>query len=91
MGFKEECAAQAQLMINNFYQPLGKLRPAANNNEMWEYAKQRAIEVCQLMLNEQSCYILEDPRWAYWKQVEIEIMIAQHSPAPDVQPHREHG
>ena len=38
---------------------------------MWENAKQQALEMW-IMLEEHSCYTLNDGRWAYWSQIEID-------------------
>jgi len=36
-------------------------------------AKQCALITVKNMLEEHSCYTLNDERWAYWTQVEIEL------------------
>lgn len=36
-------------------------------------AKQCALITVKRMLEEHSCYTLNDERWAYWAQVEIEL------------------
>lgn len=64
---------EAKEFINKFYQPLGFLSCSVSNDEMWEYAKKRAMEVCLLMLEEHSCYTLNDKRWAEWSQLEKDI------------------
>lgn len=63
---------KAKELINKFYQPLGYFNHKENSDILWEYAKQRALEVCKIMLEEHSCYTLNDERWAYWSQIEIE-------------------
>lgn len=35
---------KAKELVNKFYQPLGHLKCMVSSNEMWEHAKQRAIE-----------------------------------------------
>ncbi len=42
----------AKELVNTFYQPLGTLRCDVSSNEMWEYAKERAIEWCKMMISE---------------------------------------
>ena len=64
---------EAKKFINKFYQPLGFLSCDVSNAEMWEYAKKRALEVCSLMLEEYSCYTLNDNRWAVWSQLEKDV------------------
>ena len=76
MDLQTECRAKAKELINNLYQPLGYLSPGVNSTEMWEHAKQRAIEFCKLMLEEHSCWTLNDSRWDYWKQVESYVISA---------------
>jgi len=70
---KTECRVKAKELINKFYQPLGKLSCGVNSDTMWEHAKQRALETCKIMLEEHSCYTLNDGRWVYWAQIEIEV------------------
>ena len=70
---KTECRTKAKELINAFYQPLGFLSCGVNSDTMWEHAKQRALEVCKIMLEVHSCYTLNDDRWAYWAQIEIEL------------------
>ena len=60
-------------LINVFYQPLGKLGCNIHNDIMWEHAKQRALEVCEIMLDEHSHYTLSDERWTYWHQIETDV------------------
>lgn len=35
--------------------------------------KRKAMIVVKEMMSEHSCYTLNDSRWAYWAQVEIEL------------------
>lgn len=76
MDLKTECRAKAKELINSLYQPLGHLSCNVSSSVMWEHAKQRALEFCKICLEEHSCYTLNGSRWAYWKQVECEIIIA---------------
>mgnify|MGYP006935332572 CR=1 FL=1 len=63
----------AKKFINSFYQPLGYLGCDVSNDEMWLYAKKRALEMCLIMIEEHSCYTLNNDRWTYWAQMEREI------------------
>ena len=42
----------AKELVNTFYQPLGMLKCNVSSSEMWEYAKSRAIEWCNMMISE---------------------------------------
>lgn len=42
----------AKDLINGFYQPLGFLKCGVSSDQMWEYAKQRAIEHLTAMIAE---------------------------------------
>lgn len=42
----------AKELVNTFYQPLGHLKCQCSSNEMWEYAKARAIEWCDAFIKE---------------------------------------
>ena len=72
-GLLADAKADAKKLINRIYQPTGYLLPNVSKDEMWEYAKERALEFCRTMLQEHSCYTLNDERWAVWAQIEIEV------------------
>lgn len=38
-----------------------------------EESRMCALKTCKQMLEEHSCYTLNDGRWAFWAQVEIEL------------------
>jgi len=38
---------EAKEIVNKIYQPLGYLKCMVSNDEMWEYAKERAIEITE--------------------------------------------
>lgn len=63
---KKEAQKKAKELTNTFYQPLGKLLCGVNSDTMWEHAKQRVLQMCKIMLEEHSCYTLNDERWAFW-------------------------
>jgi len=42
-----EIKTEAKSMVNKIYQPLGHLRCMVSSDEMWEYAKGRAIEITE--------------------------------------------
>ena len=43
-------AEEAKEMVNKIYQPLGHLSCNVSNNEMWEYAKKRAVEMVEYFI-----------------------------------------
>ena len=63
----------AKELINVFYQPLGKLGCNVHSDILWEHARQRALEVCEIMLEEHSWYTLNGERWTYWYQIKTAV------------------
>ncbi len=43
---------EAKELVNSFYQPLGFLHCQVSNDMMWQYAKARAIECVDAILDE---------------------------------------
>ena len=71
---RQECKKTAQNILNS-------MNGQVITKEEWaycsDYAKQdlkrKARIVIKELLSEHSCYTLNDVRWAYWAQVEIEL------------------
>lgn len=71
---RQECKKTAQNLLN-------RMNGQVVTKEEWEkcsdYAradlKRKAMIVVKEMMSEHSCYTLNDGRWAYWAQVEIEL------------------
>ena len=59
---------KAKEMVNQIYQPLGKLMCHVSNDEMWEYAKDRTREQLHLVILETQGY----PQ-TYWREVLKEL------------------
>ena len=64
----------AKSIVNKIYQPLGHLRCMVSSDEMWEYAKARAIEQVDRMLEEIPMYTGNlNPKWKKWSDIKAEI------------------
>lgn len=64
----------AKSIVNKIYQPLGRLRCMVSSDEMWEYAKARAIEQVDIMLGEIPMYTGNlNPKWKKWSDIKAEI------------------
>jgi hypothetical protein len=65
----------ARDLVNLFYQPLGYLDCNVSSNKMWDYAKQRAIEVADMMLQEHPMYTGElNGKWMKWRTLKDELL-----------------
>jgi hypothetical protein len=61
-------------LINKFYQPLGYLGCKVSSDVMWSHAKDRALEVADMMLGEHPMYVGElNPKWKKWQDIKDEI------------------
>ncbi|MFV9549644.1 hypothetical protein [Algibacter sp. PT7-4] len=64
----------AKSIVNKIYQPLGHLRCHVSSDEMWEYAKARAIEQVDTILGEIPMYTGNlNPKWKKWSDIKAEI------------------
>lgn len=62
-------------LVNSFYQPLGALGCQVSSDEMWTYAKSRALDVVQMLLAEHPMYVGNlNPRWKKWDDIRREII-----------------
>jgi hypothetical protein len=65
---------QAKELVNSIYQPLGYLNCQVSSETMWQYAKDRAKEQLDLMLDEIPMYTGSlNPKWKYWDDVRKEL------------------
>lgn len=65
---------QARELVNSIYQPLGFLSCIASSDQMWEWAKDRAKEQLDLMLDQIPMYQGNlNPKWKYWDDVRKEL------------------
>jgi len=65
---------KAKELTNNIYQPLGHLMCHVSSNQMWEYAKERAKEHVELIIEETPMYTGNlNPNWQYWNEVKNEL------------------
>jgi hypothetical protein len=74
---KNEAQKKAQELIDAFGAvELGETEDGFTytmNHDGIEEARQCALVTCKQMLEEHSCFTLNDTRWAFWAQVEIEV------------------
>ncbi len=64
----------AKSIVNKIYQPLGHLRCMVSSDEMWEYAKARAIEQVDRMLEEIPMNTGNlNHKWEKWSDIKAEI------------------
>ena len=65
----------AKQLVNKFYQPLGELQCRVSSDAMWSYAKQRALEVADMMIADLPMYVGElNPKWKMWTEIRSEIL-----------------
>lgn len=65
----------AQELVNKFYQPLGLLRCSVSADEMWKYAKARALDVAEMFIEQEPMYTGNlNPRWDKWTKIRNEII-----------------
>ncbi|NDV46119.1 hypothetical protein D0T49_03570 [Paludibacter sp. 221] len=70
----KETKLKAREIVNSIYQPLGYLRCMVSNNEMWEWAKERAKEQISLLKSQIPMYAGGlNSKWDFWNAVEQEI------------------
>ncbi len=58
-------------LVNKFYQPLGHLKCGVSSDALWDHAKQMAIDVTEMILQEHPMYTEE---WQKWNTIKNEIM-----------------
>lgn len=65
----------AKELVNKFYQPLGLLGCKASTDEMWKHAKDIALDVCDMMLEEHPMYVGDlNPKWNKWRVLKDEVL-----------------
>jgi hypothetical protein len=62
---------KAKQLVNNFYRPLGYLGCTMSNAKMWEYAKNRAIESVDMLMEHHNLLFERHPD--YWVRVKEAI------------------
>ena len=61
-------------LINKFYQPLGHLRCAVPSDELWKYAVSRALEVCDMAIQDHPMYTGNlNNNWKKWDDLRLEV------------------
>lgn len=65
---------KAKSIVNKIYQPLGYLRCNVSNDDMWDYAKARAVEQVDQILEVIPMYKGNlNPDWEKWSGIKVEI------------------
>ena len=70
----KEIKVKAKEIINNIYQPLGHLHCMVGSDTMWEYAKGRAKEHVDNIIEVIPMYTGNlNPKWKYWNDIRNEL------------------